>query len=70
MSILRLPLSMVLDGYSLPDSGANCRAPADGGHVDTPFGRLTNLSNCVLFWWSVVSVHGLSYECWQLSFNI
>ncbi|KAK2184887.1 hypothetical protein NP493_249g04017 [Ridgeia piscesae] len=36
-SILRLPLSMAYQSYAATDGSATCRAPADGGQIDSPF---------------------------------
>lgn len=36
-STLRLPLSMAYQSYAAPDGSATCRAPADGGQIDSPF---------------------------------
>ena len=38
-SMLRLPLSMAYQSYAATDGSATCRAPADGGQIDSPFGK-------------------------------
>ena len=39
VSILRLPLSMIMENCPPPEAGGGYRAPADGGHTDNYHGK-------------------------------